>query len=115
MHCLRHEYETILKCKNPKTSQQLPYDNEVFINENAKLIIEVHGEQHYKINIWTKDMAKRKHIFPEEEFEYIKWKDQFKKEFALSQGYKYLEIPYWTDNNQTEWKTLIINKLEELQ
>ena len=32
-------------------------------------------------------------ISMEEAFEYQKWKDNFKKKYALEQGYNYLEIP----------------------
>ena len=48
---LFHEQNCTLIIKNPKTKRILPYDNEVIIN-NKHLIIEVNGEQHYKINLY---------------------------------------------------------------
>jgi hypothetical protein len=47
-YAVKHEYGCDLKCINPKTKNILPYDNEVIISNNVRLIIEVHGEQHYK-------------------------------------------------------------------
>ena len=35
----------------------------------------------------------------QEAFEYQLWKDEYKKQYALSQGYHYLEIPYWTEHD----------------
>jgi hypothetical protein len=112
---IKHEYHTNLKCINPKTDKRLPYDNEVSIDNFSRLIIEVHGMQHYKISNWTKAEAERKGISPHKELEYIQWKDNFKKEFALSEGCCYLAIPYWTDNEQDEWKQLIIAKLNTMK
>ncbi|WEV57870.1 hypothetical protein [Ligilactobacillus acidipiscis] len=72
-----------LKCINPDTGHQLPYDFEL---TEAKAIIEVQGDQHYK---WVKYFFKT-----EEEFEKRLKDDKYKKDFAISQGYQYLEIPY---------------------
>lgn len=110
-----HEHYCDLKCINPKTNYQLPYDNEVALSETIKIVIEVHGEQHYKTSTWAKLSAKKNGTTPQEELEYIQWKDQFKKDYAISQGYHYLEIPYWTDNEHEEWKQLIIDKLNEIK
>jgi hypothetical protein len=80
---LLHEYKCNIKCINPKTNHILPYDNEV---PTLNLIIEVHGEQHYTKNKgWMKT---------NKEFEYLKWKDQYKKDYAISQGYSYLELSF---------------------
>lgn len=96
-----------LICINPKTNRQLPYDNEV-VSENFNLIVEVHGFQHYDVKGWAKLSDN-----PEEEFEYIQWKDQYKMGYALSQGYYYLAIPYWTEKDGT-WQQLIDDKLQEI-
>lgn len=113
---VNHEHSTVLKCISPKTNMPLPYDNELLINEKAKLIIEVHGNQHYrKESLFNKISARNNNTTPQKELEYIQRKDKFKMECAISQGYHYLVIPYWTaDNGSEKWKTLIINKLNEM-
>ena len=84
-----------LKCINPKTGYQLPYDFEL---SKYKVIIEVQGEQHYKyISKFHKTI---------EEFEYSQWKDQVKKEFAINMKYKFLEISY-TEINDESYKEKI--------
>ena len=40
--------------------------------------------------------------------------DEFKKQFALNNGYFYLDIPYWTDNDNEDWKRLIDNKIFDI-
>lgn len=72
-----------LECRNPKTGYLLPYDFEL---SKVKLIIEVHGVQHDKF-------VERFHGTIEN-FEYSQWKDQIKKEYAISKGYTLLEIRY---------------------
>lgn len=111
-YTLLHENFCSLRCINPITNYPLPYDNEVIINEKIRLIIEVNGVQHYKITSWAKEMANKKRIEPLEELKYTQWKDQHKMEYALSKGYYYLAIPYWTDNEVEEWKSIIIEKLK---
>lgn len=110
-----HEHDTYLKCINPSTTARLLYDNEIHINSENKLIAEVHGKQHYEINGFHVLAAKKNGTTPEFELAYQQWKDNYKKEYALSQGYHYLEIPYWTDNEEKEWKQLIINKINEIK
>lgn len=100
-----HEYNCNLKCVNSQTNRILPYDNEV---EELKLIIEVHGSQHYKEASGT--------WFDENfDLKYQQWKDKYKKDYALSQGYFYLEIPYWTDDEEETWKKLIDDKIKEIK
>lgn len=108
-----HEHDCTLKCRNPKTNRLLPYDNELVINNNTRLIIECNGEQHYKICGLTKLAAKRENITPEEVLKYVQWKDNYKKEYAISQGYHYLDIPYFTEFDET-YKILIDNKIKEI-
>lgn len=111
---ISHEHHTVIKCVNYKTNTRLLYDNEVFIENDIKLIIEVHGKHHYIINGHIMMSAKEMNATTEEALDYQQWKDQYKKEYALSQGYCYLEIPYWTDNDDEEWKQLIDNKIKEI-
>lgn len=99
-----------LVCKNPKTGRSLPYDNEI---TSLNLVIEVHGEQHYDMR-YLKTMSKLSGNKLVEAFEYQQWKDQYKREYALSQGYSYLEIPYWTNDSQETYKQLINDKIDEI-
>jgi hypothetical protein len=90
----------------------MPFDNEI---KELKLIIEVHGEQHYRINGFHRKSAKQKKITVEESFNLQKERDKYKRIFALSQGYFYLEIPYWTDDKEETWKKLIDDKIKEVR
>lgn len=89
---------------NPKTKYPLPFDNEVI---ELRLIIEVHGKQHYehigKTSKWLHNMT------PEQFLYYRRIKDRYKKIFAKLNGYRYLEIPYWTDDKNETWKKEIDN------
>ena len=89
----------------------MPYDNEI---SNLNLIIEVNGMQHYRITNYTIMSAEKKNITPEEEFNYQQLKDKYKRDYALSKGYFYLEIPYWTDDKEKTWKKLIDDKINEI-
>ncbi|MEX0597932.1 MAG: zinc-ribbon domain-containing protein, partial [Candidatus Paceibacterota bacterium] len=111
---VNHEHLCEIKCINPKTNHVLPYDNEVIINEKDRLIIEVQGQQHYYVGTWAIGEANRKGITPNEELEYRQWKDRFKMEYALSQGYYYLALHYREFKNDS-WKSLIVNKLNEIK
>jgi hypothetical protein len=108
-----HEHKCTLLPINPKTSYVLPYDNQVLINQINHLIIEVMGEQHYTITGYVKEEAKRCDRTPQEELEYIQWKDEYKKQYALSQGCYYLAIPYWTEQDES-YKQLIDDKIQEI-
>lgn len=110
---LKHEKDCSILPRNPKTNYPMPYDNEVIIYDNARLIIEVNGEQHYKITEFVKMDAKKHNITPEEELKYLQWKDEYKKQYALSMEYYYLALPYWTFNDNS-YKTLIDNKIQEI-
>ena len=106
-----HEKDCTLVPKNPKTKYSLPFDNEVL---ELKLIIEVHGSQHYEINTWHKRTAKRKNTNPEYELHMQKVRDRYKKFIAYKRGYQYIAIPYTSDNDEEEYKILIDNKIKEI-
>jgi len=110
---LNHENKCSLKCYNPKTKYLLPYDNEV---KELKLLIETHGKQHYEICSWHKKLANKKNTTPEYELHMQKVRDRYKRMYAKSKinNYHYLEIPYWTDDNEETWKNLIDNKINEI-
>ena len=110
---LKHERDCSILPKNPKTNYSMPYDNEIIISEDSRLIIEVNGEQHYNITEFIKMDAKKHNITPKEELKYLKWKDKYKKQYALSMGYYYLVLPYWTFNDDS-YKYLIDNKIQEI-
>jgi hypothetical protein len=110
------EYSGNLECFNPKTNRRLPYDNEIEIG----IIFEVNGKGHYILDSFSKMAAKQNETTPEYEFEYLQWKDAYKKQFAINNDYMFVEIPYWTDNEEEEWKQIIddaityrIKELEE--
>ena len=110
-YAILHEQNCTCLPINPKTNYPLPFDNEVF---ELKLIIEVHGKQHYEMSGFHMLSAKHNNSTIEEEFAYQQWKDQYKKEYALNHGYFYLEIPYWSEENDL-YIELIDNKIKELQ
>lgn len=102
-----HENYCNLKPRNPKTGHLLFYDNEI---PNLKLIIEVHGAQHYKITGFSELVAKYNNITPEEAFNEAKARDDYKKQYALDCGYDYLEIPYYTETDD-DYKKIIDEKI----
>lgn len=112
-YIIKHEKDCSIYPRNPKTNYPMPYDNEVILFDNKRLIIEVHGQQHYKINIFVEKSAKEKGISPQEEFEYIQWKDAYKKQYAIDNGYFYLELPYWTFPDES-YKKIIDEKIQQI-
>ena len=107
-----HEYNCELKCVNSNNGYILPYDNEI-LSDNIRLIIEVHGKQHYECNGLTQLVAKQMNVTIQEAFQHQQWRDEYKKQYALSNGYSYLAIPYWTEPND-EYKTLIDNAIHKI-
>ena len=105
-----NEYDCSLLGINPKTGRRLPYDTEVVIDDTRRLIIEVMGQQHYDICSWHKLIADKKNTTPEKELQYIQYKDELKRQYALEQGYEYLAIPYWTEKDHS-YKVLIDDKI----
>jgi len=108
-----HEHNCTIIPKNPKskTNNTMPFDNEI---KQLKLIMEVHGKQHYEITGFTYMTAHSNGTTLEYEFHYQVLKDRYKRFIAHVKGYHYLEIPYWTDNVQEDWKILINNKIKKL-
>lgn len=110
---LLHEYECNLIVKNPKTNRQLPYDNELIFSGGQKLIIEVNGASHYRADMWVIMLAEKKEISIQEALEDIQYRDKIKMDYAISQNYAYLAIPYWTEQDES-YKILIDNKINEI-
>lgn len=107
---INHEYSCTIVPKSPINNKPLPFDNEI---EELKLIIEVHGEQHFSISGWNKMVAKSKGTSAQEEFENLKFRDEYKKNFALDNGYKYLDLPYYLYEDES-YKQIINNKINSL-
>lgn len=107
-----HEYACSIIARNPINGYLLPYDNDVMVSDKH-LVIEVHGNQHYEVTGWTLLAAKSTGKTPEEVLEYRQYRDKIKKDYALSQGYHYLEIPYWTEFDNS-YKTLIDNAIHKI-
>lgn len=110
-YTLLHEYDCKIKPVNPKTGHILLFDNEIL---ELKLVCEVMGEQHYKPTQFNKLNAKRNHITPEESLKELQWRDNYKKEYALSYGYNYLEIPYTAFNKKDDYKKMIDDKIKSI-
>ena len=43
----------------------------------------------------------------------LQWRDEYKKQYALSQDYYYIAIPYWTEQDES-YKTLIDQKIQSI-
>ena len=88
---------------------KLPFDNEL---KELKLIIEIHGEQHYKQlpknNKWLNGKT------PQEYLKYRRLLDRYKKFIAYVNGYEYLELPYWCFEDES-YKELIDNKIKQIE
>lgn len=79
---IKTQYDT-LKCINPITKKQLPYDIEI---PEIKTIIEIQGKQHLEYIEYFHGSI--------ENFYYQQRKDDYKKRFAESKGYKVVYIYY---------------------
>lgn len=80
--------------KNPKTNKFLFFDIYIPSGIDLKIngvYIEVHGEQHYKINEFHRQQSERNETLPQEEFENQRYRDKIKKKFAKKNG-TYIEI-----------------------
>lgn len=111
---LLHEFDCTIVPVNPHTKMKMPFDNEVCDINGKNLIIETHGPQHYELNGWHVERAKHTNNTPEAELEYQKWKDNFKKDCAIVNGYEYLEIPYYKIKDDS-YKKLIVDKIKSMK
>ena len=71
------------KCLNPKTNKKLPFD---FFLPNHNMIIEYHGEQHYKKTGHFEQRAGG--------LEGLQYRDKIKEEFCFQNNISYIEISY---------------------
>ena len=107
------EYDCTLTTVNPLTGYVLPYDIELIINDNLSLYIEVMGKQHYEICLLTKTDAQERGCSPEESLRLLQYRDAIKRENVLRHGQAYLEIPYWTESDES-YKTLIDDEIHKI-
>lgn len=107
---ITHERKCSLVPINPRTGRSLPFDA---IVESISLVIEVNGIQHYQVCGFHKLQAKEDGITPEQELHYQQVKDRYKRLFALSKGYFYLEISY-KDEKDDYFKIKIDQKISEI-
>lgn len=104
-----YEYDCNIIAVNPKRikNSSMPYDIEVL--NGLKLLIEVQGEQHYECSGWTTVKAKKNNTSPQYELMKRKLYDRYKKYIAYKNGYNYLVIPYWFEQNDN-YKDLVRHK-----
>ena len=107
-YAITHERDCSILPINPKTNNPLPFDNVV---EDIKPVIEVHGKQHYEVVEYFHKTNNGK--TPEENFRYQQVKDRYKQYIAWKNGYEYLAIPYWTEQDGG-YIELINNKIKEI-
>lgn len=92
----------------------MPYDNDVTLPSEEHLIIEIHGAQHYYANTtWNNIRADALGITSAQVLEDQQWRDEYKKQYALSQGYYYLAIPYTAEKDDS-YKSLIDSKIQSI-
>ena len=101
-----HENNCNLKPINPITGSRLFYDNEL---PEQKIIIEVHGQQHYELINFSQWLSNRT---PEEWLKDLQVRDEYKKNFAINNGYKYLALSY-KQILSGEYKKIIDNLLRK--
>lgn len=109
-YTILYEYNCTILPINPKTNYPLPFDNEI---KELRLIIEVMGKQHYEMSGFNTLNAIHNNSTPEEEYIYSKWKDNYKKQYALDHGYFYLELLYTYFDDNT-YINCINNKINEI-
>jgi hypothetical protein len=63
------------------------------LNHNP-ILIEYHGEQHYKNINWSGSLTKDE---MDNNLEQVKLRDEYKRTWAKDNGYLLIEIPYWYD------------------
>ena len=91
--------KTFDSCRNPKTKRLLLYD---FYLSQQNILIEYNGSQHY-INTYYYNKG------GEKTFQQQQYRDSIKKDYALSNGYKFLVIKY-NDKNIEEIIKKAINR-----
>jgi hypothetical protein len=105
---LNHERNCTIIPQNSRykgSRGHMPFDNEIV---ELKLLIEVHGQQHYQICEWDDRKTN-----PEQELKNRRIRDRYKRIISKISGYHYLEIPYWTEKDES-YKQLIDKKIDSI-
>lgn len=114
---LGYEVETEKNCSikpiNPKTGCVMPFDNEIELSNGKRLIIEVHGQQHYENNFY-KTLLKMNEEDANKQLRKRKVYDRYKKAYAEHYGYEYLELPYYLFGKDDKYKEVIDQKINEI-
>lgn len=109
-----HERDCTILPRNPKHKDSgrydMPFDNEI---PELKLIIEVHGQQHYFKHEFHRMQSKKSGTSADELFREQRLRDRYKSFIAHVNGYHYLAIPHW-EFKDDHYKTLINNKVNEI-
>lgn len=91
-----HESKCTLRVINPITKGRMFFDNEI---PEYKLLIEVHGDQHYSeikdSDFWLGNKTSKQFL------EELQWRDRYKKKYAIVHGYKYIALGWWQILNGT--------------
>lgn len=112
-YCINTEYDCNIVTINPLTGYILPYDIEVIIDKNISLYIEIQGKQHYEICLLTRDDALERGCTPEEALANLQYRDKIKMDNVFAHHQHYLEIPYWTEHDES-YKQLIDDKIHKI-
>ena len=114
---LGYEVKTEKNCSikpvNPKTGCVMPFDNEIELSNGKRLIIEVHGQQHYD-NGFYKTLLKMNEEDANKQLRKRKVYDRYKKAYAEHYGYEYLELPYYLFEKDDKYKEVIDQKINEI-
>lgn len=107
-YTILHEYNCTIKPRNPKTNTIMPFDNEI---KELKLIIEVHGKQHYMSDFYD-------YRYSKEEGKYLLHQrqlyDRYKKIYAIQNDYEYLELNWKIFDKKDTYKQMIDDKIKEI-
>ena len=110
---VKTEHNCTIRPNSPKNNHPLPFDNEIILSNGKHLIVEVHGEQHYKLLSKNHRYLKEEQT-PEEYLHQRKLYDRYKRIKCIQAGYEYLEIPYTAFNKKETYKKLINNKIKNI-
>ncbi len=107
-HGAKAEYKLF---QNAETKQYYKCDI-VILKHN--IYIEVHGQQHYKLNAWHRRGARFKNTTPEEEFEKQKKRDKLVRKYCRQKGI-YIEINIEKEKDLNAIISYIESKIENME
>jgi hypothetical protein len=107
---LNHETNCTIVPRSPRSNNKMPFDNEI---PNLRLIIEVHGQQHYSSDAYRGIWGKNSFKTAEKQLKYRRVIDRYKRIIAKINGYDFLEIPFWAEKDDL-YKQLIDEKITSI-